>query len=122
HDLRRPAQPTSSHLHDRACEFEPTCLACPGEMIDTVPHSLRLRRTANGDIETRPCDIACRGGAAALISDYSQTVALCAEAQNCRNEVPAKRTVDPRCAENNVLRIGGADAALARELATAIDV
>src|SRR5262249_11002554 len=105
-----------------ACEFEPTCLARSGEMIDTVRHSLRLRRTANGDVDTRPSDIACRGGAAALISDYSQTVALCGEAQNCPNEVPPKRTVDPRCAENNVLRIGGADAAVAREFATAIDV
>src|SRR5262245_16870212 len=91
-------------------------------MIDAMRCQLRLHRAAIRDVEARPGDIARRSRAPALICDYSQALALLGEAQNCPDEIFPKRTVDPRRAQDDVLRIGGADGALARELAAAIGI
>jgi hypothetical protein len=78
-------------------------------MIDAMGRQVRLRRAAIRDVEARLGDIARRGRTPALIRDNSQTLALRSEAQNCLDEILSKGAVDPRRAQDDVLRIGGAD-------------
>ena len=91
-------------------------------MIDAIGRLVRTPRAGRGYVEARFGDIARRGGAAALICDHIQAVAFACEPQDRLDKILAKRAVDPRRAQDDVPRIGEADAVLARELAAAIGI
>src|SRR5262249_7699695 len=84
--------------------------------------SLGLHRAAHSDFEARLGDVPRRCRAAALVGDYGQALALGGKAQDRPDKILAIRAIDPGRAQDDVPWTSGTDAALARELAAAIDV
>ena len=79
-------------------------------------------RAAHSDAEAHCGDVPRRCRAAELVRDHGHAPALGGEAQDRPDKILAIRAIDPRRAQDDVPRISGPDAALARELAATIDV
>src|SRR5690606_38934261 len=104
-----------------ACKAAPVRIARSGQMINSISRKLRCHRQMIRHPDNGISDIKRAGRIAPLVSNNRESVARLRELQHRLDEILAERTIDPRCPQNDVLRVGLRYETLAFKLGASVD-